>query len=153
MDYLIQVLQALTCFPPQPGESIDDQWALTIYPYFLFISSLFLVATFVVYAILPEIRNMHGVTIMCHVASLAVMYMGMGIIQLCSYMPHGLCITMGQSDDDFHLKKKKPKFVIVSLNFFDSCGYSFRIPLNLHLAERDEFRHLLDFQVCYIPRY
>ena len=107
MDYLIQVLQALTCFPPQPGESIDDQWALTIYPYFLFISSLFLVATFVVYAILPEIRNMHGVTIMCHVASLAVMYMGMGIIQLCSYMPHGLCITMGQSDDDFHLKKKK----------------------------------------------
>lgn len=48
------------CFPPQPEESADNQLVLKVFPYFLFLSSLFLIATFVVYAMIPEIRNIHG---------------------------------------------------------------------------------------------
>ncbi len=50
---------ALTCFPVQE-ESLDNQLVLKVFPYFLLVSSLFLIATFVVYAIIPEIRNIHG---------------------------------------------------------------------------------------------
>lgn len=89
-------MQALTCFPPQPTDSPDSQLALAIFPYFLLISSIFLIATFIVYAVIPEIRNIHGVSIMCHVASLAVMYIGLAIIQLTSYLPLGLCKGLGE---------------------------------------------------------
>ncbi|KAI9557713.1 hypothetical protein GHT06_017542 [Daphnia sinensis] len=88
------VRQALMCFPPQPEESADNQLVLKVFPYFLFVSSLFLIATFVVYAMIPEIRNIHGVTIMCHVASLAVMYIGLCVIQLGSEMPDGACVGL-----------------------------------------------------------
>ena len=73
---------ALTCFLPEPTLPEDKQLAITIYPLLLFISSLFLIATFVVYAILPGMRNIHGVTIMCFLASLTCMFIGLGIIQL-----------------------------------------------------------------------
>ncbi|XP_057366331.1 LOW QUALITY PROTEIN: G-protein coupled receptor Mth2-like [Daphnia carinata] len=88
------VRQALMCFPPQPEESADNQLVFKVFPYLLLVSSLFLVATFVVYAIIPEIRNIHGVTIMCHVASLAVMYIGLCVIQLGSEMPDGACVGL-----------------------------------------------------------
>lgn len=88
------IRQALMCFPPQPEESADNQLVLKVFPYFLFVSSLFLIATFVVYAMIPEIRNIHGVTIMCHVASLAVMYIGLCVIQLGSEMPDGACVGL-----------------------------------------------------------
>ncbi|XP_046644908.1 G-protein coupled receptor Mth2-like isoform X2 [Daphnia pulicaria] len=86
--------QALLCFPPQPEESADNQLVLKVFPYFLFLSSLFLTATFVVYAMIPEIRNIHGVTIMCHVASLAVMYIGLCVIQLGPQLPDGVCVGL-----------------------------------------------------------
>ena len=86
---------ALTCFLPEPTLPEDKQLAITIYPFLLFISSLFLIATFVVYAILPGIRNIHGVTIMCFVASLTCMYVGIGIIQL--WIKSGwFCIGIGK---------------------------------------------------------
>ncbi|KAK4015771.1 hypothetical protein OUZ56_030743 [Daphnia magna] len=52
------------------------------YPIFLFISSFFLVATFAVYALIPEIRNIHGVVIMCYVVSRAGAYLIFGTLQL-----------------------------------------------------------------------
>ena len=64
--------------PEQP----EYPWNMFIYPYFLMLSSVFLVITFLVYVALPEIRNIHGVTIMCQVASLAVMYISLALIQL-----------------------------------------------------------------------
>ncbi len=57
---LFQDLQALMCFPPQAEESEENSVIQSIYPYFLFASSLFLIATFVVHALLPELRNTHG---------------------------------------------------------------------------------------------
>ena len=60
MLYFKQARQALICFPPQPEESADNQLVLKVFPYFLFVSSLFLIATFLVYALIPEIRNIHG---------------------------------------------------------------------------------------------
>ena len=48
-----------------------------------FTSSIFLIATFVVYAILPEIRNTSGVNVMCYVASLALALISTGICRLC----------------------------------------------------------------------
>ena len=84
---------ALTCFAP-----MEEDVALKIYPYILFFTSLFLILTFVVYTILPEIRNIHGVTVMCLVASMTTMYIGLGIIQLVSKDMDGwLCVTIGET--------------------------------------------------------
>lgn len=58
---IFQALQALVCFPPQLGESEENVVIQSIYPYFLFVSSLFLIATFVIHAWLPELRNTHGI--------------------------------------------------------------------------------------------
>ena len=89
---------ALICFPPQPTVSEDNAVALQMYPYFLLISSLFLIATFAVYCILPEIRNnIHGVSVMCFIASLSSFYIGMAIIQLYNNEPiKWLCIGIGK---------------------------------------------------------
>lgn len=90
-------ITALTCFiddPVPPSEKLT----MDIYPYILIISSIFLIMTFIVYAILPEIRNIHGVTIMCHVASLAVMYIGLATIQLGSSLPQSSCVILGKLD-------------------------------------------------------
>lgn len=56
--------------------------------------------TFIVYAIIPEIRNVHGISIMCHVASLTVMYIGLGIIQMKPYAIYGTgwCTALGMVD-------------------------------------------------------
>lgn len=84
-DFLTEhaiVRQALLCFPAQPTETEDVKLVVKVFPYFLFLSSLFLIATFLVYALIREIRNIHGVTVMCYVASLAVTYIGLGIHQL-----------------------------------------------------------------------
>jgi len=69
---------AMICFPEQE----KDPNNISIYRWFLLVSSVFLIMTFIVYAVLPEIQNIHGVTIMCHVASLAVMYITFAMIQL-----------------------------------------------------------------------
>lgn len=88
-------MNALVCFPPQVEPPRSEVVAMSVFPFFLFISSIFLIATFVVYALLPEIRNVHGVTIMCHVASLAVMYVGLASIQLFK-LPDGACVGLGE---------------------------------------------------------
>ena len=83
--------------PEQP----EDSWNMLIYPYFLIVSSVFLIITFLVYAALPEIRNIHGVTIMSQVASLAVMYITLGLIQLHvggydDPVSYRICIVLGR---------------------------------------------------------
>ena len=85
---------AVVCFPPAVNITEDNKLAIQMYPYFLFISSVFLITTFVVYSILPEMRNIHGVTIMCFVASLTCMYVGLGIIQLRN-KPGSFCVANG----------------------------------------------------------
>lgn len=43
------------------------------------ISSVFLLATFAVYISLPSLQNLHGKTLMCHVASLFFAYICLAI--------------------------------------------------------------------------
>ena len=86
----------MICMPDQPEDSLN----MLIYPYFLIVSSIFLIITFLVYVALPEIRNIHGVTIMSQVASLAVMYITLGLIQLHvggydDPVSYRICIVLG----------------------------------------------------------
>jgi len=86
---------ALICFPDVKTEN-DFELALKIYPYAMLMASLFLISTFVVYAMLHEIRNIHGVNVMCLMVSMTVMYIGLGIIQLLSKdMENWFCVTIG----------------------------------------------------------
>ena len=92
---------ALTCFAPNSDPVSDDvAVALQIFPYILLFSSLFLIATFVVYCILPQIRrNVHGMAVMCFVASLTSFYIGMAIIQLYYKEPiRWFCIGIGKNN-------------------------------------------------------
>jgi hypothetical protein len=61
-------------------------------------SSIFLIATFVVYAIIPELRNTPGANLMCHVASTATAYTSVGIWSLNMLMLNKkACITLGNT--------------------------------------------------------
>lgn len=74
---------ALLCFESDVhGLSEEDQTVISIFPYFLFVSSVFLIATFLVYLMLPRLRNVHGLTIMCYTLSLTTLYISLGITQL-----------------------------------------------------------------------
>lgn len=59
-----------------------DPWALSVYSYFFTVCLIFLMMTILGFVALPEISNIHGVIIMCHVASLTTMYTSLGAIHL-----------------------------------------------------------------------
>ena len=70
--------------------------ALNIYPYLMFISAVFLIVTFVVYATIAELRNVTGVIIMCYSITLAVMFISLGTIQLATKSINpSFCICLG----------------------------------------------------------
>ena len=93
-----QELKALICFPEPPHVlTPGEMLVLKLYPYMMFVSAAFLVATFVVHAIVPELRNSHGVTIMCHVGSLAATYICLGVIQVKPDLPMVACIGFGKT--------------------------------------------------------
>ena len=98
------VLQALICFPPPQQDGPDDELALAIFPYFFFGSTVFLIATFVVYAAIPELRNIHGVTIMSYVAAMTVAYIGLANIQM-HRDNHNIytCQGLGRLCNKFHV--------------------------------------------------
>ena len=51
----------MICIPPQKKNSADNQVVFRFFPYLLILSSVFLVITFLVYAIIRELRNIHGI--------------------------------------------------------------------------------------------
>ena len=64
------------------SEPHRDLRARSLYPYFFMMCFIFLVMTFLGFVALPKIGNIHGVIIMCHVTSLAAMYISLGTIHL-----------------------------------------------------------------------
>ncbi len=69
---------------------------LTVLSYLLFIASIFLMVTFLVYLVIPEIRNIHGVTVMCYCASLAATFITLGIINVkTNDFDTSSCIVLG----------------------------------------------------------
>ena len=55
---------------------------LNILSYITLFFSLFVIATFVVYAMLPKMRNIHGVIVMCYLASVTVYYIVKSLINI-----------------------------------------------------------------------
>ncbi len=94
---IFKIVKGFTCLPPvTKRQQPERNWVTeNVYPYLLFISSIFLLTTFVVYSVVPEIRNIHGICVMCHVISMAVAYIGLGIVEMNPDLSKGLCITLG----------------------------------------------------------
>jgi hypothetical protein len=64
----------------------------------LITSSLFLLATFLVYACLPSLQNLHGKTLMCHVVSLFAAYVCLSVAQLGgTILDQFCCAALGES--------------------------------------------------------
>ncbi|XP_011863792.1 PREDICTED: G-protein coupled receptor Mth2-like isoform X2 [Vollenhovia emeryi] len=66
-----------------------------VYSFGMLASVPFLVATYVVYWLLPDLRNLHGRTLRGYVGCLAVAYSMLGVLQLTPQekLPYGVCIT------------------------------------------------------------
>ena len=60
----------------------EEKDYLTILSYITLFFSTFLIVAFVVYAMLPKMRNIHGVIVMCYLASLAVYYIVNSLINI-----------------------------------------------------------------------
>jgi len=57
----------------------------------------FLTITFLVYALIRELRNLHGKSLMCHVASLLVAYTSLVTTRLATNIINGNgCLTLGE---------------------------------------------------------
>jgi len=85
-------LSLMKCFEPISTIS-QDTWL----PYGLFISVPFLVVTVLVYIILPELRNVHGKSLVCYLLGLIVGYITLGWVKLngSEYVEPVLCRTLG----------------------------------------------------------
>ncbi|KAL2744121.1 G-protein coupled receptor Mth2-like isoform X2 [Vespula maculifrons] len=70
-----------------------------IYPIMTIVSIPFLIITFVVYAIIPELRNIYGKTLMCYVACLTISYCFLINSQF-KYLPHDVCIPVESTIDE-----------------------------------------------------
>lgn len=72
-------------------------------PVGLIVSLPFLLATFVVYSILPELMSMHGYTLRGYVASLFVAYTILVVLQLTQQnaIAYSVCITLGTAYPDY----------------------------------------------------
>ncbi|XP_050091955.1 G-protein coupled receptor Mth2-like [Anopheles aquasalis] len=76
-------------FMPKPSDL-----PYTIYAFAFLVSVPFLVATFVVYTILPELHNVPGMSLMCYVASLAASYLLFGLARMDVYDHRSvMCLT------------------------------------------------------------
>jgi hypothetical protein len=102
-------IYAFLCFADEGPEELSLQFLLLSLG--LIISSVFLLLTFLVYACLPSLQNLHGKTLMCHVASLFAAYLCLSMGQLGTYsFSYGLCAAIGE--DNLHIIKS------IGLRFF-----------------------------------
>lgn len=91
--------QVAICFNDDDETVLEeqDEYQQNLYPVGLVVSLPFLLATFVVYSILPELRNMHGYTLRAYVGSMFIAYTSLAIIQLShpDTIPDSGCIALG----------------------------------------------------------
>ncbi|XP_076286754.1 putative G-protein coupled receptor Mth-like 3 isoform X1 [Lasioglossum baleicum] len=60
----------------------------------IMVSIPFFLATFLVYAIIPELRSLYGKTLMCYVACLILAYTFLVLVNLLSSLPFALCYAV-----------------------------------------------------------
>lgn len=82
------------CAPKQ----VEDSKGAYLFGCLNLFVTIFLIATLAVYCLLPKLRNIHGVTLMCYLATMTVMYIFHAILMLVrgNDMPDGLCPTLGK---------------------------------------------------------
>jgi hypothetical protein len=80
-EYEMEGIYTLLCFPEDEMVK-DTSLQFILCSLGLIISSVFLLATFLVYACLPNLQNLHGKTLMCHVVSLFAAYVCLSVAQL-----------------------------------------------------------------------
>ena len=79
----------MTCKPPFQKKALkNEEWMITVTPYLLYISAVFVITTFIIYAMIPKLQSIHGRCIMCYLVCLIVLYIGLGTIQLNSWVFH-----------------------------------------------------------------
>lgn len=71
-----QPVTPFVCFEPQ------EEFKYALYPIGMLLSVPFLLVTFFVYACIPELRNMHGKSLMCYVLGLAAGYTVLSLVQM-----------------------------------------------------------------------
>jgi hypothetical protein len=85
------------CFPEE-NQDRDPPLRYILCSLGLITSSLFLLATFLVYACLPSLQNLHGKTLMCHVVSLFEAYVCLSVAQLGGRdLDQSFCASLGES--------------------------------------------------------
>ncbi|KAL1452093.1 hypothetical protein WDU94_006406 [Cyamophila willieti] len=97
VEYFIKSdsLRPLICFEKQPEIKLTYTIGMSI-------SIICLLVTFLVYAIIPELRNLHGRCLMCHIISLIFAYLFLVSIQILAKVPEfhdlvkeELCVKFG----------------------------------------------------------
>ena len=94
----LRKITVLVCHEPEIEPVTAET---TIYPVGIVISIPFLLATFVVYAIIPELKNLYGMTLMCYVACLVAAYSFLAGGRLV-YHGQPLCVVMGKLNTRFY---------------------------------------------------
>ncbi|XP_050434339.1 G-protein coupled receptor Mth2-like [Adelges cooleyi] len=87
----------LVCFQATDTANVKEEWTTMkkFYTILMILSLPFLLATFLVYALVKELRNLHGKSLMCHIVALFVAYAGLCIVQIkTNEMDHDLCIVL-----------------------------------------------------------
>lgn len=72
----------------------EPEVRFSILPIGMILSVPFLMATFIVYALIPELRNVHGKSLMCYVFSLTLAYALLAFVQL--YTNNDSCRNGGE---------------------------------------------------------
>lgn len=83
---------AFVCDPEE-----DDDVAFHLYPVGMIVSLPCLAATFLVYAFVPRLRNLHGRCLVCHTGSLFVAYLFLAVVHLAKdNLGYGACVAAGE---------------------------------------------------------
>ncbi len=92
----IPTIKVIRCAPKDPPAlTEEDQTTLKIYPFFLIASAIFVFITLLIYALLPELRDIHGVSIMCYLGSLGATFIILAIIMLAEIHKGVFCTCIG----------------------------------------------------------
>ncbi|XP_075977992.1 G-protein coupled receptor Mth2-like isoform X2 [Anticarsia gemmatalis] len=75
-------LVAGVCYPEEPPVNDDSSILYTAYAVGLLLSVPFLMATFLVYAFIPELRNLHGMCLMAYCGGLIIAYPVLAYLKL-----------------------------------------------------------------------
>jgi hypothetical protein len=92
-----EAILPLLCIKEETSSVTPDTAIHLLYPIGLIISIPFLFATLFVYAVISELRNLHGKSLMCHVSSLLTAYAFLAVVQLDrDQMPSEFCVYSGK---------------------------------------------------------